>query len=287
MAGQDREVSFDAIASILFEEFDNPASVSPKAFYKIVYFIDKKLTEQGYTTSVDHFWYKYGTMTVTTGSPVAVERSGARSEVLCAVTPDKLELDSTIESNLRSVTRDVLTEYDQLNTEGLTDRMYEDAPYEFQRQYRELDGIIQSQIQTRGRECREFDRERIRKQMHEFIDAFPEEEFLEFTNDLYLWYDVLSTALDETTTSLKEIEDIGELFWSIIMIELATSPETGVKPTVFADELNIDDPEGLQGYLRYRLSQLEQEYLRIEDNTGSIADVADAVMVSQLDFVEI
>lgn len=287
MACKGRDVSFDAITSILFEEFDKPESMSPKAFYKIVYFIDKELSQQGFTTGVDHFWYKYGTMTVTAGSAVAVERSGDRSEVLCTVTPDELELDSNTEYEIRSATRDVLAEYDRLNTEGLTDRMYEEAPYEFQRQYRELDGVIQSQVRTQGEESKDFDRDEIRDQMHEFISAFPEEDFPKFTNDLYLWYDILSTALDDTTTSLGDVEDIAEVFWTIVMVEIATSPETGVSPRVLANELNIDDPQGLQGYLRYRLGQLEDEYLRVENGSESIADVADAVMASQLEYVEI
>jgi hypothetical protein len=287
MAGNDREISFDAIASILFEEHAHPASLSPKAFYKIVYFIDQELTEQGYTTDVEHFWYKYGTMTVTAGSGVAVEPSGERSEILCSVTPEELELDSVTETEIRTVTQDVLTDYDRLNTEGLTDRMYEEAPYEFQRQYRELDGLIQSEIRCRDSESQKFDRESIRDQMHEFIRVFPEEEFAKFTNDLYLWYDILSTALDDETTSLGDVAEIAEVFWTIVMLELATNPETGVESDTLENELNIDDATGLQGYLRHRLNQFEREYLRVKMETTSVKEVADSVMVSQLDFVEI
>jgi len=286
MAGKDREISFDAIASILFEEHDRPATMSTKAFYKIVYFIDQGLIEQGYTTDVEHFWYKYGTMTVTAGSGVTVEPSGKRSEVLCSVTPEELELDSATETEIRTVTQNVLADYNRLNTEGLTDRMYEEAPYEFQRQYRELDGLIQSEIRYRGSESQQFDRESIRDQMHEFISAFPEEEFERFSNDLYLWYDILSTVLDDGTTSLQEIAEIAEIFWTIVMLEIATKPETGVDTETLENELNIDDVTGLQGYLRYRLNQFEREYLRVEMDT-SVKGVADSVMVSQLDFVEI
>ncbi|MDB2269506.1 hypothetical protein PM032_00535 [Halorubrum ezzemoulense] len=286
MAGNDREISFDAIASILFEEHDRPASMSIKAFYKIVYFIDQGLIEKGYTTDVEHFWYKYGTMTVTAGSGVTVESTGESSEVLCSVTPEELELDSAMETEIRTVTQEVLADYDRLNTEGLTDRMYEEAPYEFQRQYRELDGLIQGEIRCRGSESQEFDRESIRAQMHEFISAFPEEKFARFTNDLFLWYDILSTVLDDRTISLREIAEITEIFWTIVMLELATNPETGVESDTLENELNIDDAAGLQAYLRHRLSQLEREHLSVEIGTTSFKEVADLVMVSQLDFVE-
>lgn len=281
------DVSFDAIASILFEEIDRHTTLSPKAFYKIVYFIDKQLSEEGYTTSVEHFWYKYGTMAVTTGSAVAVQQSGNRSEVLCTVTPDELELNTDAEIDLRSATKDVLSEYNRVNTRGLTDRMYEEAPYDFQRRYRKLDQLIQSQITSHGERSSEFSRDEIRMAIHDFIDAFPEDEFPAFVNDLYLWYDILSTALDDNTTSLSDIEDITEDFWTIIMIEMATDPETGVRSRVFANELNIDDPSDLQGYLRYRLREFEKEYLRIGSGTDGIGEVADAMVLSQLDFAEI
>lgn len=287
MAGNAQEISFDAIASILFEEHTHPASLSPKAFYKIVYFIDQELTEQGYTTGVEHFWYKYGTMTVTADSGVAVEPSGEGSEILCSVTPEELELDSVTETEIRTVTQDVLTDYDRLNTEGLTDQMYEEAPYEFQRQYRELDRLIQIEIRGRDSESQKFDREAVRDQMHEFIRTFPEEEFAKFANDLYLWYDILSTALDDGTASLGDIAEIAEVFWTIVMLEIATNPETGVESDTLENELNIDDASGLQGYLRHRLNQFEREYLRVEMDTTSVNEVADSVMVSQLDFVEI
>lgn len=287
MSEPEREVGFDSIASILFEEFDAPASMTPKAFYKIVYFIDQKLIQQGYTTGVNHFWYKYGTMTVTGGSAVVVEPSGDRSEVSCTVTPSELDLDTAIEDDLRSVTVDVLALHERLNTEGLTDLMYKDAPYEFQRRYRRLDTTIQSQISSHGKKTQAFDRDGIRESMNEFIDVFPEENFSGFVNDLYLWYDIFSTALDHTTATLEDVEDIAEVFWTIIMIEIATSSETGVSERVLANELDIDDPDGLQGYLRYRLRELEKEYLRVENTDDALGEVADEVMASQLGFIGI
>jgi hypothetical protein len=165
--------------------------------------------------------------------------------------------------------------------------MYEDAPYDFQRQYRTLDAIIQMEIRSGDETDVEFDRNAIRKQVHEFIDSFPEDEFREYVNDLYLWYDLLSNILDDEAVTLGQVEDIAEFFWTIIMLDLATSPKTGINPDAFADELNIDDPYDLQEYLRYRLRQLEQSHLEVESASGHTVEAADAVMVSQLDFAEI
>ncbi|WP_267642154.1 hypothetical protein [Haloarchaeobius amylolyticus] len=287
MDSDTNQINLDDVAAILFEEFDRPSTMSPKAFYKLTYFINKNLLSRGYETDIDYFWYKYGTMTATAGSSITIEPSGERSEVLCSTTLDEISITSETEKEIRSVTREVLQEYERLKTEGLTERMYKDAPYDFQREYRKLDTTIQTEIQVHGENETEFDRETIRGQVNDFIDAFPEEEFSEYLNDLYLWYDLLSTTLDDNSVNVGQVEDIAEIFWTIIMLDLGTGPETGIGPKEFARELGIDDPYDLQGYLSYRLQQLEGEHLKIEQPPDFTAEAADAVMVSQLDFAEI
>lgn len=287
MGSGNPDITLDEVSAVLFDEFDRDGTLSPKAFHKITYFIEQNLSEQGYKTDIEYFWYKYGTMTATADSSIAIEPSGERSEVLCSISTDELSTDPELEEVLRTVTREVLTDYDRLDTEGLTDRMYEDAPYDFQRAYRVLDTTIQSELKAGSEEDVKFDREAIRAQLHEFIDVFPEEEFSGHLNDLYLWYDILSTALDDETVTLGDIEEITELFWTIVMLDLATDPETGIDSETFADELNIDDPAGLQGYLSYRLQQLESEHLYVAEVADYTRQAADAAVISQLDFVEI
>lgn len=287
MGNGNPDIGLDEVSAVLFDEFDQEGTLSPKAFHKITYFIEQNLSEQGYKTGIEYFWYKYGTMTATADSSVAIEPSGERSEVLCSLTTDDLSIDPELEVVLRTVTKDVLTDYDRLDTEGLTDRMYEDAPYDFQRAYRVVDTTIQVELKSRSEEDVKFDRKAIRAQLHEFIDVFPEDEFSGHLNDLYLWYDILSTALDDDTVTLGDIEEITELFWTIVMLDLATDQETGIDSETLADELNIDDPAGLQGYLSYRLQQLEREHLYVGEVAEYTSQAADATVKPQLDFVEI
>ena len=282
----DHAVDLTTIAAILFDECDDPSKLSAKAFHKITYFIDKNLREQGTETELAYFWYKFGTMTITRRSPVIIDRSGAgRSKVVCTITPDELSLSKDLERTVRESTQAVLTDHEELGTEGLTDRMYSDAPYEFQREYRRLDSTIQDQLQNMDGSKTSFNREAIRTHIHAFIDEFPEEDFPEYQNDLYLWYDILSNRLNNSGTTLEAIEDEVELFWTIVMIDLATHPSTGVDVEAFGGELGIDNPDGFQQYLRSELYRLEDEHLRVSDPPESTIAAADAVMASQLDFV--
>lgn len=287
MGSGNPEITLDEVSAVLFDEFKQGGTLSPKAFHKITYFIEQTLSEQGYETDIEYFWYKYGTMTATADSSIAIEPSGERSEVLCSISTGELSIDPELEDVLRTVTRDVLTEYDQLATEGLTNRMYEDAPYDFQRAYRVLDTTIQTELKSGSGEDVKFDRQAIRAQLHEFIEVFPEDDFAGHLNDLYLWFDILSTALDDDTVTLGDIEEITEIFWTIVMLDLATDPETGIDSGTLADELNIDDPAGLQGHLSYQLQQLKRERLYVGEVADYTSQAADAAVMSQFDFVEI
>lgn len=282
----EHEISLEDIAAVLFDEVDRSSPMSAKAFHKITYFVNKRLEERQQRTDVEYFWYKFGTMTVTRGSSVAINRTGSnRSEVICATTPSDLEIPDETEYAVRQVAQEALDEHSDIGTEGLTDKMYIDAPYEFQRQYRNLDQCIQEQIESLERSETHFDRDTIRDHIHSFIDVFPEDDLREYQNELYLWYDLLSTQLDKSGTTLGDIEDIAELFWTIVMLDVATRPETGVDSAIFGAELNLDDPSGLQEYLKNELRQLEGEYLSPEDQPEYVIEAADAVMASRLDFV--
>lgn len=282
----EHKISLEDIAAVLFDEVDQSSPMSAKAFHKITYFVDKRLKEKQQRTDVEYFWYKFGTMTVTRGSSVAINRTGSnRSEVICATTPSDLEIPEETESTVRQVAQEVLDEHSDIGTEGLTDKMYVDAPYEFQRQYRNLDQCIQDQIESLERSETHFDRDAIREHIHSFIDVFPEDDLQDYQNELYLWYDLLSTQLNKSDTTLSDIEDVAELFWTIVMLDLATRPETGVESFIFGAELNLDDPRGLQDYLKSELRRLEDEYLSPGDQPEYVIEAADAVMASRLDFV--
>lgn len=281
------EIELGDVAAVLFDEFGRSSTMHAKTFHKTTYFIEKRINELGGDFDLPYFWYKFGTMTVTENSPVTIQYSGDESEVLCSKQTSDLSLTSEQEEIVRTATKQVVDEHDELDTEGLTDKMYEDAPYEVQRRYRQLDSFVQWQLYKKDEDETQFDRDEIRRYMHQFIDAFPENEYPEYENDLYLWYDLLSNRLNNSETTLGEIEDLVELFWSIFSLELAVSIDTGISPETVKRELDIGDIDQRQQYYRDELRRQERNHLYTEDESEHLVEAADAAMASQLDFVEL
>jgi hypothetical protein len=165
--------------------------------------------------------------------------------------------------------------------------MYEeDAPYDAQRKYRKLDDFVQWQLYKKDDDETNFERDEVHRYVNEFIDAFPEDEYPQYVNDLYLWYDLLSNRLRNPGTTLEDIEELVEIFWSIFTLELAVGVDTGPSKEEIQRELDIGDLENRKQYFRNELQQQEREHLYIEDESEYLVEAADAVMTSQLEFTE-
>lgn len=282
------KIDLGDVAAILFDEFGRSSTMNAKTFHKTTYFIEKQIQELGGDFDLPYFWYKFGTMTVTENSPVTIQYSGDTSEVLCSRRPDDLNLDSEQEEIIRTATQRVLEEHDKVETEGLTDRMYEEnAPYDVQRKYRQLDDFVQWQLYKEDEDETDFERDEVHRYIHEFVDSFPDDEFPEYENDLFLWYDLLSNRLNDQSATLGEIENLVELFWSIFSIELAVSIDTGLSVETIKQELGVGDLQKRQQYFRNELRRKEKEHLYIEEESGHLIGAADAVAASELDFIEI
>jgi hypothetical protein len=281
------DIELGDVAAILFEEFGRSSTMDAKTFHKTTYFIEKKINELGEDFDLPYFWYKFGTMTVTQNSPVTIQYDEEESEVLCSKRTEDLSLTTRQEEIIRDAIQEVLEHHDDIGTEGLTDRMYEeDAPYDAQRKYRKLDDFVQWQIYKKGEEETRFERDEIHRYVNEFIDAFPEDEYPQYVNDLYLWYDLLSNRLRNPGTTLEDIEELVEIFWSIFTLELAVGVDTGPSKEEIQRELDIGDLENRKQYFRNELQQQEREHLYIEDESEYLVEAADAVMTSQLEFTE-
>ena len=282
------DIHLGDVAAILFDEFGRSSTMDAKTFHKTTYFIEKKINDLECDFDLPYYWYKFGTMTVTQNSPVTIQYDEEESEVLCSKRTDDLSLTTRQENIIRDATRDVLEDHDDIGTEGLTDRMYEeDAPYDAQRKYRKLDDFVQWQLYKKDDDETSFERNEIPRYVNEFINAFPEDEYPQYVNDLYLWYDLLSNRLNDPETTLGDIEELVEIFWSLFTLELAVDIDTGLSKEDIQRELGIGDLENRKQYFRNELHQQEREHLYIEDESDHLFEAADTVMASQLDFTEV
>lgn len=281
------DIDLGDVAAILFDEFGRSSTMDAKTFHKTTYFIEKKINERGEDFDLPYFWYKFGTMTATQDSSVTIQHDEEESEVLCSKRIEDLSLTTRQEEVIRESTQEVLEEHDEVGTEGLTDRMYEDdAPYNAQRKFRKLDDFVQRQLYKKDEEETSYERDEIHRYLNEFIDAFPEEEYPEHLNDLYLWYDLLSNRLNDPETTLEDIEELVDIFWSIFILKIAVEIDTGLSKEDIQRELGIGDLENRKQYFRNELQKQEREHLYIKNESEHLVEAADAVMTSQLDFTE-
>ena len=281
-------LSIGEVTALLLDErfYSNP--LRPKTFYKLLYFADEELSDVGLDTDIQHFWYKFGTMAKTGGSPVTVDWTGESREVRCNLSASQVSLPQEEETKARLALSRVLNRLYEQNTEALTDDMYEDAPYDVQRHYRRLDKQLSDATDDKP-DYPEVDssREAVTGTVFDIIDSFPVDDYPWLEQDLDLWYSVVSAELDANDYRPQKALEASELFWTIFCIDLAQRENTGLATQEIAEELDTQDLEGRQEDIREELKVIEQERSRlttdIEENQV-VSEAADGVAIALLGF---
>ncbi len=119
----------------------------------------------------------------------------------CSVTASDIDASETAVRRGREEVNRALDCYYDGDIEGLTDEMYDEAPYGIQRHYRRLDQQLEAAA-DKGQMT--FDggknEKRTRENLYDFIETFPEDEYSEFSDDLSIWYRLMSAELAPMTT---------------------------------------------------------------------------------------
>lgn len=279
-------LSVGEVTALLLDErfYSNP--LRPKTFYKLLYFADKELNDVGLDTDIQHFWYKFGTMAKTGGSPVTVDWSDDSREVRCSLSASQLSLPREEETKARLALSRALNRLYEQNTEGLTDDMYEDAPYDVQRHYRRLDKQLSDAIDDKP-DYPEVDssKEAVINTVFDIIDTFPVDDYPWLEQDLDLWYSVVSAELDAEEYRPQKALKVSELFWTIFCIDLAQRENTGLTPEEIAEELDTQDLEGRQEDIWKELELIERERSRLHtdlEENQVVSEAADGVAIALL-----
>jgi hypothetical protein len=279
-------LSVGEVTALLLDErfYSNP--LRPKTFYKLLYFADKELEDVGLDTDIQHFWYKFGTMAKTGGSPVTIDWSDDAREVRCSLSASQVSLPQEEETKARLALSRALNRLYEQNTEGLTDEMYEDAPYDVQRHYRKLDKQLSDAIDNKP-DYPEVDssQEAVVDTVFDIIDTFPVDDYPWIEQDLDLWYSVLSAELDAEEYRPQKALKVSDLFWTIFCIDLAQRENTGLTPEEIAEELDTQDLEGRQDDIRKELQLTERERSRLHtdlDENDVVSEAANGVAIALL-----
>lgn len=281
-------LSVDEVTALLLDirDFDNP--LREKELHKLLYFIKRGLQEEGIDADIPYYWYRYGTMAKLSDSAVSIAQTDGGTAVQCPVTPTSLDHSESVVDKAKMVISQEFSRYvQQGGLEGITDRQYEDAPYKVQRHYREMD----KQLRTATDEHPDFmeegyDSDAVRRSLSRVVRSFPTDEFPEFEDDLYLWYGVMSTELDEERYKPETLLSISDRFWTIFSIELAQRKHSDMTVREIRSEIS-DDVDEYKARLRESLRNREREQTEFGptlEEDDIVRDLSDAVSESLLGF---
>ncbi len=217
-----------------------------KSLHKLLYRIDVKSSQRNLDISIPYYWYLFGT--VSPATPSTVPSAGLNEPEL--------------EDRLRSVVSEVLSEYYEHGLEWLTDRMYDDAPYQVQREFRELD----KKIRTLHAEYHDFyevdpSRESVLSSVHETFESFPNDRFPEDDRSLIKWYNAVTRELHSHSPDPSRLMTVNVTFWRIFSLELAQRHTQGMSPEEVRGNLGIISFEQARSSAIQKLDEFEEEDL--------------------------
>lgn len=285
------EFGVDDVTTLLLDERKYDSPLREKELHKLLYFIKQELNEQGIDADIPYYWYRYGTVTPLSGSSVSIGKADdGGSEVVCPVEPDTIDASENKIEETRSVVKEVLLRYYQIGgLQPLTDRMYEDAPYEIQREFRQLDKQLRTAADNHPDLLDDgYDRDDIRRTLSRVIKSFPVDEFPHLESDLYLWYTVMSTELDQTDQfySVNEMLSLCDAFWTVFMIEVAQQEHSDLTVEEVREAIS-DDVDSYQKQMRARLENKEREQTKFGaqlERDEVVRDAQDAVAEALVGF---
>lgn len=268
------------VTALLFDERMYSSDVRPKAFHKILYFAKQELDREHVNEDIDIFWYMWGAMASTAGTPIEFREGPEGQWVTCNTGVEDIEAsETTIQRGRRAVSR-ALDRYYDLGIEGLTDEMYAEAPYAVQRHYRELDKQLDSASDSEQMTLAlDQNEEMTRSTLHDLVQSFPLDDFPAYEDDLHIWYRLMSAELDSDDYDPEAAERLAKTFWRLFCLELACRQDAMPRWEIEA-ELGLDDVDATKAEVRERLRQMEREKARRNSRDGHAAvKAADAFVV--------
>ena len=279
------KLSVSEVVALLFDEHMYDSPLSRKAVHKLLYFVKDELNSERVTTGIPIFWYMYGTMTATANTGVHTGGEPTDDPVICDTAAADIDRpEGTIWRGRQAASR-ALERYYDLGLEGLTDQMYDDAPYEIQRHYRRLDKQLETADSMQM--TLSFDRNvgATRETLYDFVEDFPTDSFSDYEDDLHIWYRLVSAELDSSGYDPKETKKYSKAFWRLFCLELAVRENDGLTREQIERELNLDSINEAKSQLRSLLRSWEREKAEAnarDDRTSRRA--ADALVVPHIDF---
>jgi hypothetical protein len=242
-----RERDLRTVIKLINEERTYETDLVKKSRYKLLYTIQKLADERDIDISIPYFWYQFGTV-----SPLPTV--GPEPEL-----PDQAK---DLKEELRPLVSEALELYYDDRLEGITDIMYRDAPYDVQREFRELD----KKVRTHHEDYNDFyevepSRESIIDSVYAVHDTFPTVKFREQEQDLSKWYTMFTREVDKTDFDPDKLMKINLTFWRIFALRVAENHRHEMTKQEVKRELEISSFEAARESTRKNLRRMESRTL--------------------------
>lgn len=272
------------VTALLFDERRYSGDIRPKAFHKILYFAKQELDREHVDDDIDIFWYMWGAMASTAGSPIEFREGPEGQRVICKTGVENIEASETTVQRARRAISRALKRYYELGLEGLTDEMYAEAPYAVQRYYRELDKQLGSANDTEQMTLTlDRNEEMTRSTLHDFVQSFPLDDFPAYEDDLHIWYRLMSAELDSDDYNPEAAEKLARSFWRLFCLELACRQDSLSRAEIEV-ELGVNDVDTAKAESRERFRRMEREKTKRNSRDSQAArKAADAFVVPFLE----
>lgn len=238
----------DQVLRLIHEEhrYDNLPS---KALNKLPYLVQKEALARDIDVTIPYFWYMFGVVAenTTTESPAASTQQA----------PSPVDDDL-----LRPVVKDILNQYYRTSLEDVTDKTYEDAPYEVQPAWRTLD----KKIRTLHEDYNDFyevdpSRDEIIDSIDQVYILFPVEEFPQHESALLDWYSILSRELYAPTLDVNRIMVANLAFWRSVSLSIAETHYHALRLNDIKRNLDISSFDSERQDSWNTLRQIERDAL--------------------------
>jgi len=279
------QLEVDELVALLLDEHKYEGPLTSKAVHKILYVAEDELDRERVSADLHTFWYMYGPVAATAGSGVTLDGED-KSRVACDVEVSEIEAPDGARRRGRQAVSRALDQYYDHGLEGLTNRIYEEAPYEVQRHYRRLDKQLEAaaddgQMTLDGGK----NERRTRETLFDFVESFPVEDFEGYEDDLHIWYRLMSAQLDSDDYDPERAQHLAVKFWRHFCLELACRENDGLSREEIATELNIDSVAAEKRRIQSTLLNRERLKARSNDRGSEEArKAAEAFVVRYLDF---
>ena len=253
------------VTRLIYEEHRYD-SLPSKAQNKLPYLIQKEAATRGIDITIPFFWYMFG---------VVAEHS---TETTPAPEPHPSDDD------LRPIVNHVLQEYYRTSLEDITDLTYEDAPYQVQPAWRELD----KKLRTLHDDYHDFydvdpSREELLDSVDEVYYLFPTDDFHTHESALLDWYSILTRELYAPEFDIERLMQTNLAFWRGVSLTLAEThhhelTHEDIKRNLDIDSFDAERNDTLRSLRQIEHDALDEQFTDVHAEAAVDTAVCDAIV---------